>query len=157
MDDLAADLLRNERKAERMLAVLFDLIGDIRLILREFVTESAADRDDAVMIPDHFDPAEDDHAAKDQRPAVFFPDTGITDAERCFRIAQHRIDLVAGPAAVKVDLSVLFAVVVVQRHSVGIAVIPEHGEDTGGSAFRMLMHSSCEICCFFLTSSRNIL
>ena len=64
--------------------------------------------------------------------AHLVPDAFVHHAERSLGILPERVDLVTHPAAVEVDLSVFFAVKMVERHPVGVAVVADNGEHAAG-------------------------
>ena len=133
---LPADMLRREREHERSCSGAGDLVLDLRFVPRELAAEAAGELIDARAILDEAHAAEDDHAAEVQRPVPLMADALVDHAERRLVAAAQGVELVPRHAAVEVQPAILLAVVVVKRHSVGIAAVAQHGEHTALLGFQ---------------------
>ena len=79
---------------------------------------------------DEFDPPENDDGPDVQRPFPVFAEAFVVYAEGSLVVLPDGVDLVACFTAMKVQFSVLIAIVVVEGHAVRIAVIAENGQNS---------------------------
>ena len=104
---------------------------NILLVRGELVAERSRDLDSPVVVFHFLQPAEDNHTAKAQRPAALLLGPPLVQhAEGGFAVVAHRVDPVSFCTPVEIELSVLFAVVMVDGETVGVVVVPEYREDT---------------------------
>ena len=135
---LAGDMLRHQGKAQHAESCMLNLVRDIFFVRGEFIAQLPADLQGTGMIFNNFNTAEDNDAPDIQRPLAILPIALIEDAERGFVMTPDCINLVAGDAAVKINLSVFRAVIMVNRHAVGIVIVSENREDTTQLIFEKL-------------------
>ena len=109
-----------------------DFFLNVGFVLRELAAEAAGDLVGLLLILDEFDMTEHDHALKAQEPFALVPDAPVRHAERSPGIFPERVDLVAHPAAVEIDLPVFLTVKMVERHPVRVAVVADHREHAAG-------------------------
>ena len=123
---LARDMLRNELEAKSIPSEISDLFFDVFDVIGEFIAELTADFHSLVKIFNDPDPSENNNALDIECPVAIFAVASVVNAERCFAAIIDRIDLVSGLSAVKIDVTVLLTVVVIDRHAVRISLVSDN-------------------------------
>ncbi len=106
-----------------------DFMLDILLILCELTAECTGHGIGPVRIFNDLYSAEHNNALNMQRPGITDPVPAVIDAEGSFVMPADRIDLMALLSAVEIKLPVLFILVVIDRHSLGIIIVSQYAEN----------------------------
>ena len=136
VDQLAGDVLRDQGKAQGLTTEILDLRFDIVHVVGVFEAELPAKLQRFFMILHKLDPTKDDNAFDVQRPLALLAEALIHDAEGCFFMPQHGVDLVAGFAAVEVYAAILGTIPVIDGHTVGIIVIAQQRQNAPGCGLK---------------------
>jgi len=102
---------------------------NIGFIIRELPAQVRADFTFLIFILYDAYPAEDDHAVYIQRPFALLPEAFIHHTVTDFVTGSDCIGLMAGLRAMEIELMVFFRVPVIQRNSIRISAVTDHGED----------------------------
>ena len=126
IDQFSGYMFRDEREHERPRSGSSDFLLNIFFIICEFIAEQTGNPADFFSVCNNLNMPEDDHAADIQRPFPVPAEALIIYAEGSLVMAADRIDLVSLHTAVEIDLSVIFTVKMIQRHTVRIIIIAQN-------------------------------
>ena len=105
--------------------VSFDLTLDIALVTCEFAAELCGDINDALGVGYDGYFAEYDDAFEAKRPMPLFLLTLVIGAKRAFGVLENGVQSVSALPTVKVELALLFVVIVIHGCTVGIVAVSD--------------------------------
>ena len=100
-----------------------------RFVIRKFSAQAGRylPSQRVIFLIHRMNPPEDHHAADVQCPVAFFAESLVTDAVAYLIMLPDSVKLVAGFRAMEIQPAVLFTIPVVQRNSLRVIVVSEHG------------------------------
>ena len=131
-------MLRVQRENQYPCTCRSDFFLNVVFIVSEVVAQVTADVQCLLMILNDFCPAENDNAFDIQRPLIIFPIATVIDAEGNFVAVPDGVNFMSRAAAVKIQFSVGFTVIMVNRQTVGIAVVADDRENASFLGFQNL-------------------
>lgn len=129
VDGFAAEVLGGQFQKQSGFGKVLELVVDICFVMGELMAELCGDLDDSFGVLDDPDRAEYDDALKVQRPMIEGGSSVVHDAKGGFVAPLEGIQPMPYLTAMKIDLTILFVIVVVHRCAVGVAVITVDRKD----------------------------
>lgn len=127
IDAFARDVLRRQLEHQHTRAGMLDLVVEIRLVLRELLTEQPREMQRLLLVLEHAHAPEDNDTAECQRPLHAILMAPLTrDAVRHLVARADRIELMARQCTVEIELAALLIIVMIERYAIRIPIIPKH-------------------------------
>ena len=129
-------MLGDQLEAESVFARYPNFFFYVIAVRSEFIAQLSANIHRLVKILDDPDPSENYDTLDIQRPFALVSVTAVINAEGSFVASPESIDLVPRLAAVKVDMTVFLAVIVIDRNAVRVSVIADLGKHASRLVFQ---------------------